>query len=47
MAWNLPNTLTWLRIAAGREEFLGAVTDGRISASGNRSDLTPYLPLLS
>jgi uncharacterized protein (TIGR03083 family) len=38
---------TWLRVATGRETFTSATADGRIAASGNRADLTPYLPLLS
>jgi hypothetical protein len=38
--------LTWLRLATGREAFTDAVRDGRVRASGNRADLTPYLPLL-
>ena len=39
--------VTWLRLATGREAFAAALADGRLTASGNRSDLTPYLPLLS
>lgn len=38
---------TWLRIATGRVDFGEAVADGRIRASGNRADLTAYLPVLS
>ena len=39
--------LTWIRVATGRAVFADAVADGRIAASGNRADLTPYLPVLS
>lgn len=38
---------TWLRLAAGRLSFADAVASGAVSASGNRADLDPYLPLLS
>lgn len=37
---------TWLRAAAGREPWQDAVESGRITASGGRADLTPWLPLL-
>lgn len=36
---------TWLALAAGKLAFADAVADGRVRASGERSDLTPYLPL--
>ena len=36
---------TWLRLAAGREAWPDAVHDGRVSASGERADLSPLLPL--
>ena len=39
--------VTWLRIATGRRDFAAAVADGSVRASGNRADLSPYLPLLS
>jgi uncharacterized protein (TIGR03083 family) len=39
--------VTWLRVATGREPFAAAVATGKIRASGNRSDLTQYLPVLS
>ena len=47
-----PNTvetdpLTWLRLTTGRTTFADAVNDGKVRASGNRADLSPYLPLLS
>jgi Bacterial SCP ortholog len=41
------DALTWLRLATGRAQFAEAVAAGRVSASGPRSDLTPYLPVLS
>jgi uncharacterized protein (TIGR03083 family) len=39
--------LTWLRIACGRMSFTAAVADGSIRASGPRSDISAYLPVLS
>jgi Bacterial SCP ortholog len=36
---------TWLEIARGRIAFVDARAAGRIRASGERSDLTPLLPL--
>ena len=39
--------LTWLRVATGRVPFADAVSTGAVRASGNRADLTGYLPLLS
>jgi hypothetical protein len=39
--------LTWLRVATGRAGFAEAVARGAVRASGNRADLSPYLPLLS
>jgi uncharacterized protein (TIGR03083 family) len=38
--------LTWLRLATGRLNWADAVASGRLSASGERSDLTDRLPLL-
>lgn len=38
---------TWLRLATGRASFADAVTSGAVHASGNRADLTAYLPVLS
>jgi uncharacterized protein (TIGR03083 family) len=38
--------LTWLRMATGRFAFVDAVAAGAVRASGNRADLTDYLPLL-
>jgi uncharacterized protein (TIGR03083 family) len=37
---------TWLEIATGRQLWSDAVEAGRINASGERADLTAYLPLL-
>ena len=39
--------VTWLRVTTGRVGFDAAVAAGSIRASGNRGDLTAYLPLLS
>ena len=36
---------TWLRLATGALSWAGAVADGTVIASGNRADLSPYLPL--
>ena len=36
---------TWLRLATGQVTWADAVSDGRVTASGNRADLSPYLPL--
>lgn len=35
----------WLELATGRVVWADAVADGRVRASGERSDLSPYLPL--
>ncbi|MFY9915277.1 MAG: sterol carrier family protein [Nocardioidaceae bacterium] len=37
--------VTWLALARGRETFADAQYAGRVRASGERSDLTPLLPL--
>ena len=37
---------TWLEMACGITTFAEAVAAGRVAASGERCDLTPYLPLL-
>jgi uncharacterized protein (TIGR03083 family) len=39
--------LDWVRLATGRVAWPDAVADGRIRASGERSDLSSYLPVLS
>ncbi|MGY1695085.1 MULTISPECIES: sterol carrier family protein [unclassified Geodermatophilus] len=36
---------TWLRLATGELGWAEAVADGRVSASGNRADLSAHLPL--
>ena len=36
---------TWLELAAGRLSWSDAVADGRVRASGERSDLSEHLPL--
>ena len=36
---------TWLRLAAGQLTWVDAVAAGTVTASGNRADLSPYLPL--
>jgi hypothetical protein len=39
------DAVTWVRLARGAVEFSAAVRDGRVRASGERSDLTGLLPL--
>src|SRR5829696_8535326 len=36
---------TWLRLATGATTWAAALADGTVIASGNRADLSPYLPL--
>jgi hypothetical protein len=36
---------TWLRLATGAWSWAEAVAEGRVSASGNRADLSEHLPL--
>ena len=38
--------LTWLRLAAGRVDWAGALAAGEVSASGERADLGGLLPLM-
>ncbi|WP_030872133.1 maleylpyruvate isomerase family mycothiol-dependent enzyme [Streptomyces sp. NRRL S-37] len=38
--------LTWARLASGRTAWQDAVAGAKVSASGERADLAPYLPLL-
>ncbi|MFL6138411.1 MAG: sterol carrier family protein [Frankiaceae bacterium] len=38
--------VAWVELACGRLGWDGAVAAGQVSASGNRADLAPYLPLL-
>lgn len=37
---------TWVAVARGKTSWSEAARDGRISASGERSDLSPLLPLV-
>lgn len=37
---------TWLALATGSVTWTDAEASGRLQASGERADLTPYLPLL-
>jgi hypothetical protein len=37
--------VTWVRLATGRMRWDEAVTQGRISASGNRADISAYIPM--
>jgi hypothetical protein len=36
---------TWLRLATGQLSWADAVADGKVVASGNRADLSRFLPL--
>lgn len=36
---------TWLAVARGEIAWAEGIADGRIRASGERTDLSPYLPL--
>jgi hypothetical protein len=36
---------TWIALATGRLAWADAVEEARVVASGERTDLTPYLPL--
>jgi Bacterial SCP ortholog len=38
---------TWLDLATGRVSWMAAVTAGRVTASGQRADLSEHLPLVS
>jgi hypothetical protein len=37
--------VTWVELATGRLAWAAAVSAGRVSASGNRADLSALLPL--
>jgi len=39
------NAATWLRLATGQLTWADAVKSGALTASGERSDLSSYLPL--
>jgi hypothetical protein len=36
---------TWLRLVSGSLSWADALAEGKVSASGNRADLSPLLPL--
>ncbi|WP_312855788.1 sterol carrier family protein [Nocardioides stalactiti] len=36
---------TWVGLASGAIDWSEALADGRVTASGERTDLAPYLPL--
>jgi hypothetical protein len=36
---------TWLRLATGAQSWAEALDAGKVSASGNRADLSAHLPL--
>ncbi|MBC9730368.1 maleylpyruvate isomerase family mycothiol-dependent enzyme [Streptomyces sp. TRM68367] len=38
--------LTWIRLATGRVAWPETVADAKVSASGERADLEPYLPVM-
>jgi uncharacterized protein (TIGR03083 family) len=38
---------TWVELATGRAAWADAVSDGRVRASGERSDISAHLPVLS
>lgn len=40
------DALTWVQLAGGRLVWEDAVAQGTVSASGRRSDLSTYLPLI-
>jgi hypothetical protein len=37
--------VTWLRLATGRVGWAEAVADRRIHVSGNRADISAYVPI--
>jgi hypothetical protein len=39
------DAVTWIALATGETTWADAFDEGRIRASGERADLTPYLPL--
>jgi hypothetical protein len=39
------DAVTWIAVATGELSWAEAVEQGRVSASGERTDLAPYLPL--
>ncbi len=36
---------TWLRLVSGRRTWDQVLAEGKVTASGNRADLSPHLPL--
>jgi uncharacterized protein (TIGR03083 family) len=38
--------LTWIRLATGRTDWAAAMDAAKVAASGERADLSPYLPVL-
>jgi hypothetical protein len=38
---------TWIALATGETTWQQAVDEGRVRASGERADLSPYLPLIA
>ncbi len=38
---------TWIALATGQVMWPDALAEGRIRASGQRADLSPYLPLIT
>ena len=38
--------MTWVSLAAGATDWSAAVADGLVHASGERADLSPFLPLV-
>lgn len=41
------NAVTWVEVATGRQQWSEAVRAGGVRASGERADLSSYLPVLS
>jgi hypothetical protein len=39
------DAVTWIEVATGRREWGQAVREGRIRASGNRTDISYFLPI--
>ncbi|WP_344289002.1 sterol carrier family protein, partial [Streptomyces synnematoformans] len=39
--------LTWIRLATGRTDWAVALAEGAVTASGDRADLSPVLPVLA
>jgi hypothetical protein len=41
------DAMAWIELATGRLSWSAALADGRVRASGERADLSAYLPALS